>query len=102
MLVRQAFDGAPIDKIRVDDEANLMAKLDRATRCFANHRGWLPAYQRIEILRRLAGLMQREFDALAMLLAREGGRPLVDARVETTRAINGVEFATGELEHLAG
>jgi acyl-CoA reductase-like NAD-dependent aldehyde dehydrogenase len=102
MLVRQAFDGAPIDEIRVDDEANLMAKLDRATRCFANHHGWLPAYQRIEILRRLAGLMQREFDALAMLIAREGGKPLVDARVETTRAINAVEFAAGELEHLAG
>ena len=102
MLVRQAFDGAPIDEIQVDDEAGLMAKLDRATRCFANRHGWLPAYQRIEILRRLAGLMQREFDALAMLIAREGGKPLVDARVETTRAINGVEFAAGELEHLAG
>jgi len=78
-------------------EANsLKQKLDRAVRCFADRAGWLPAYQRIEILRRLARLMEREFDALAMLIAREGGKPLIDAKVETTRAINGVEIAAGD------
>jgi len=102
MLITQAYDGAPIDEIPLDDAAGLDRKLERAIRCFADRQGWLPAYQRIEILRRLAGLMAREFDALAMLIAREGGKPLVDARVEVTRAINGVEGAAGEIEHLAG
>jgi acyl-CoA reductase-like NAD-dependent aldehyde dehydrogenase len=102
MLVRQAFDGAPIEDIAVDDAASLARKLEHAARCFADRPHWLPAYQRIEILRRLAGLMQREFEALAMMIAREGGKPLTDARIETTRAINGVEGAAGELEHLAG
>jgi acyl-CoA reductase-like NAD-dependent aldehyde dehydrogenase len=37
-----------------------------------------------------------------MLIAREGGKPLTDARAETSRAINGVESAAGELEHLVG
>jgi acyl-CoA reductase-like NAD-dependent aldehyde dehydrogenase len=46
--------------------------------------------------------MEREFDVLAMLIAREGGKPLTDARVETTRAINGVESAAGQIEHMAG
>ena len=102
MLVRQAFDGAPIEDIAVDDAASLARKLEYAARCLADRPHWLPAYQRIEILRRLAGLMQREFEALAMMIAREGGKPLTDARIETTRAINGVEGAAGELEHLAG
>jgi acyl-CoA reductase-like NAD-dependent aldehyde dehydrogenase len=102
MLVRQAFDGAPIEEIPVDDSASLARKLEQATRCFADRPQWLPAYQRIEILRRLARLMGREFEALAMLIAREGGKPLTDARIETARAINGVEGAAGELEHLAG
>lgn len=102
MMVRQAFDGAPINEIALDDANSLARKLAQATRCFADRPGWLPAHQRIEILRRLARLMEREFDALAMLIAREGGKPLIDARVETARAINGVEFAAGELEHLAG
>jgi acyl-CoA reductase-like NAD-dependent aldehyde dehydrogenase len=102
MLVRQAFDGAPIAEIPLDDAKSLAQKLDRAIRCFGDRPKWLPAHQRIEILRRLARLMEREFDALAMLIAREGGKPLIDAKIETTRAINGVEIAAGELEHLAG
>jgi acyl-CoA reductase-like NAD-dependent aldehyde dehydrogenase len=102
MLVRQAYDGAPIDEIPVDDEAGLLEKLDRAARCFADRPGWLPAFRRIEILRRLARLMEREFDALAMLIAREGGKPLIDARAETARAINGVDSAIGDMEHFAG
>ena len=102
MRVIQAFDGAPIAEVALDDAGSLAEKLAQAIRCFANRDGWLPAYKRIEILRRLARLMEREFDALAMLIAREGGKPLSDARVETTRAINGVEGAAGELEHLAG
>jgi len=102
MLVRQPFDGAPIAEIALDDANSLSQKLDRAIRCFADRAGWLPAHRRIEILRRLARLMQHEFDALAMMIAREGGKPLIDARIETTRAINGVEGAAGELEHLAG
>lgn len=102
MWVRQAFDGAVITEVAVDDAESLAQKLEQAIRCFADRPSWLPVYKRIEILRRLARLMQREFDALAMLIAREGGKPLTDARVETTRAINGVEGAVGELEHLAG
>jgi acyl-CoA reductase-like NAD-dependent aldehyde dehydrogenase len=101
MLVRQAYDGAPIDEIPVDDEAGLLEKLDRAASCFADRPGWLPAFRRIEILRRLARLMEREFDALAMLIAREGGKPLI-ARAETARAINGDDSAIGDMEHFAG
>jgi acyl-CoA reductase-like NAD-dependent aldehyde dehydrogenase len=102
MLVRQAFDGARIAEIQVDGEARVAEKLDRAARCFADRANWLPPYRRIEILRRLARLLEREFDALAILIAREGGKPLADARVETARSINGVESAIGDLEHLAG
>src|SRR6267142_945070 len=102
MLVRQAFDGAQIAEIQVDSEASVAEKLDRAARCFANRAGWLPPYRRIEILRRLARLLEREYEALAMLIAREGGKPLTDARIEAARSINGVESAIGDLEHLAG
>src|SRR5580693_3313867 len=102
MLVRQPFDGAPIAEIPLDDAASLARKLEQAIRCFGDRPGWLPTYRRIEILRRLARLMERESDALAMLIAREGGKPLTDARVEAVRAVNGVDIAAGELEHLAG
>jgi acyl-CoA reductase-like NAD-dependent aldehyde dehydrogenase len=102
MLVRQAFDGTQIAEIQVDSEASVAEKLDRAARCFANRAGWLPPYRRIEVLRRLARLLEREYEALAMLIAREGGKPLTDARIEAARSINGVESAIGDLEHLTG
>lgn len=102
MLVRQAFDAAPIAEITVDDDASIAHKLDTAARAFRNRAGWLQPHQRIEILRRLARLMERDYDRLALMIAREGGKPLTDARIETTRAINGVESATGEVEHHVG
>jgi acyl-CoA reductase-like NAD-dependent aldehyde dehydrogenase len=102
MLITQAYDGAPIEDLAVDDEASVERKLARAAAAFASRGEWLPAFKRIAILRRLAKLVERDYDAFALLIAREGGKPLTDARIETTRAVNGVESAIGELEHLAG
>jgi acyl-CoA reductase-like NAD-dependent aldehyde dehydrogenase len=102
MLITQAYDGAPIEDIGVDDEASVERKLAAAAAAFANRGEWLPAFKRIAILRRLAKLVARDYDEFALMIAREGGKPLTDARIETTRAVNGVESAIGELEHLAG
>jgi acyl-CoA reductase-like NAD-dependent aldehyde dehydrogenase len=102
MLVTQAFDGEPIAEIPVDDAAELEAKLDRAYQAFGSRSNWLPPYKRIECLRRLALLVERDFDVFALFIAREGGKPLTDARVEVTRAISGILSAIGDLEHLAG
>lgn len=48
--------------------------------------------ERIEILRRTAGLMEAQQDELAILAASEGGKPLKDSRVEVTRAIDGIHL----------
>ncbi|HVI91846.1 MAG TPA: aldehyde dehydrogenase family protein [Dongiaceae bacterium] len=102
MLVKQAFDAAPIAEIATDDATSIASKLDIATRAFKNRKAWLQPHRRIEILRKLARLMERDYEQLALMIAREGGKPLTDARIETTRAINGVESAAGEIEHHAG
>ena len=36
-------------------------------------------------------------EELALLIAAEGGKPLIDARVEVTRAIDGVETCANDL-----
>ena len=102
MLVTQAFDGTPIAELPSNSEAEIGDMLARAAALHENRASWLPAHQRIEILRRLARLVQRDFEIFALLIAREGGKPLTDARIEVARAVNGVEGAAGELEHLAG
>ncbi len=102
MQVIQAYDGAPIEEIATHDEAALETMLARAAALSKNRKSWLPAHQRIEVLRHLAQLVQRDFEIFAVLIAREGGKPLSDARIEVARAVNGIAGAAGELEHLAG
>jgi len=102
MRVTQAYDGKTICEIQLDDEASLEQKLLRADRFFRNRSNWLERYRRIEILKRLARLVERDSDAFSLLIAREGGKPLVDSRVEVARAISGIEGAASALEGLAG
>ncbi|MDQ2834533.1 MAG: aldehyde dehydrogenase family protein [Acidobacteriota bacterium] len=102
MVITQAFDGELIAEIASETSTALEKKISRATEAFADRKGWLLPFQRIEVLRRLARLVHRDSAMLAMLIAREGGKPLTDAQVEVSRAINGVEGAISDLQHLAG
>lgn len=102
LTVVQAFDRAPIAELPFDDAAALERKLNAAEKAFKNRDGWLPPHQRMAILRRLAALMEAKRDHLAMQIAREGGKPLPDAIVETNRAIDGVHNAADELRNFAG
>jgi len=102
LTVVQAFDRAPIAELPFDDAAALERKLNAAETAFKNRDGWLPPHQRMAILRRLAALMEARRDHLAMQIAREGGKPLPDAIVETNRAIDGVHNAADELRNFAG
>ena len=64
--------------------------LAKAYALFRDRDAWLPPARRIEILRKAARLMEERAEALALEAAREGGKPLIDSRVEVARAIDGV------------
>ncbi|WP_369348331.1 aldehyde dehydrogenase family protein [Stenotrophomonas sp. JAG2] len=102
LTVVQAFDRAPIAEIGFDTATALEHKLSAAERVFKDRDGWLAPHARIAILRRLAALMDARRDHLALQIAREGGKPLPDAIIETTRAIDGVHNAADELRNFAG
>jgi acyl-CoA reductase-like NAD-dependent aldehyde dehydrogenase len=102
LQVVQAFDRAPIEEIATDDAAALEAKLQAAERVFRDRDQWLKPHERMAILRKLAGLMEGKRDHFARQIAREGGKPLPDAIIETTRAIDGVHNAADELRNFAG
>jgi beta-phosphoglucomutase-like phosphatase (HAD superfamily) len=69
---------------------------------FAHRDSWLKPYQRIDILRKLAQLMDGRRDHLSRQIASEGGKPLTDAIVETDRAIDGVRNAIEILRNSGG
>jgi acyl-CoA reductase-like NAD-dependent aldehyde dehydrogenase len=100
--VVQAFDRAPITELNSDDAAALERKIAAASRLFADRSAWLKTHQRIAILRKLVGLMEGKREDLGRQIAREGGKPLTDALIETDRAIDGVRDAAEGLRVMAG
>ncbi|MBA6390631.1 aldehyde dehydrogenase family protein [Colwellia sp. BRX10-3] len=76
--------------------------LTTSQQLFKDRQQWLPAFERINILKKTAVLISKRADELALLIASEGGKPLVDARVEVTRAIDGVELCAKEIANLKG
>ncbi len=102
ITVEQAYDGAPIGQVALDSWEKADAFLTRAQALHADRKQWLPAHERIAILKRLARLVEQESEDFTLLIAREGGKPLGDARVEVDRAVNGLDLAAEEIGHLGG
>jgi len=100
LTVVQAYDGSTIEEIPMLDANDVEVLLAQAFALYRDHDAWLPAHQRIDVLRKLIPLMQLQKEALALLIAREGGKPLVDAQVEVSRAILGVAIAIKEIGEL--
>ena len=102
LQIVQAYNRSPIAQVATDDADALEAKLDRAVRAYRDRDHWLEPHERIGILSRLLSLMDAERDRLSRLIAQEGGKPLRDAIVETSRAIDGVRSAADELRNFVG
>lgn len=95
--VTSPYDGKVLATIDTDGAAEVEGALGTAYRLFRDRAGWLPVPQRIAILERTAALMEAQQDALALLAASEGGKPLVDSRVEVIRAVDGVRLCVEAL-----
>jgi acyl-CoA reductase-like NAD-dependent aldehyde dehydrogenase len=102
LVVRNPFDLKVIGTVECPGWGFADKWLDRAVTLHRQRRNWLPAYQRIAILKKAATLMRDRFDQLAFGIANEGGKPLMDARIEVERAIDGVGLAVEGIGHLQG
>lgn len=90
LTVSSPFDGSDIGTVETIDAAGAEQALANASALFENKKAWLSAHQRIEILNKTAALMEERFDELVEISLQEGGKPLLDTRVELNRAIDGV------------
>ena len=84
--VVQAYDRAPIARLDSDDAIELDRKIQAAARLFADRDAWLKPHQRTDILTKLAGLTEPKREHLGQQIASKGGKPLIDALVETDRS----------------
>ncbi len=91
-----------IGSVPMLDWAEIDGKLEGLYSLHRNRDSWLPAHQRIEILKKTAKIMEGRFDELAFQIADEGGKPLVDAKVEVARAIDGIGLCIHEIGQMVG
>ena len=100
--VSAPYDGAPIATVATADSGTVEAALAAAYALFRDRDAWLSPGRRTEILERAAAIMHERAEALAVEAAREGGKPLIDSRVEVARAIDGVKLCVEALRTQAG
>lgn len=96
------FDQSPIASVDLVDEAGVEVALRAADDLFRDRDRWLAPWRRVEILERACDIMRERAEELALEAAREGGKPLIDSRVEVARAIDGVRLCIEALRTGAG
>lgn len=100
--VRSPYNGTLLGTVTKAEKRVVEEALATAYGLYRNRAGWLPVWKRIEILEKTATIMASRHEALAVAAASEGGKPLLDSRVEVTRAIDGVRLAVETLRTQAG
>lgn len=91
-VVLAPFDGAQIAEIETTGSDGAEQALATAYQQYRDRSRWLPLPQRIEILEKTLVIMGERAETLAIEAAREGGKPLIDSRVEVTRAIDSIRI----------
>ena len=96
------FDLSPIGSVPEDDWEAVDGFLAKAHALYRDRSSWKKPHERAAILHKAMEIMKERRDHLAFQIANEGGKPLVDARVEVDRAINGMELCIHEIGALKG
>jgi acyl-CoA reductase-like NAD-dependent aldehyde dehydrogenase len=100
--VTAPYDGEHLGTVETAGWDALDHALATAHRLYRDRRGWLTPEQRVEVLERAALLVRERSEWLATEAAREGGKPLVDSRVEVARAVDGLKSCAEALRTGAG
>ena len=96
--VHAPFDRSVVAEVETANAEHVDQAMSIAHELYRDKTSWIPLHKRIEILEKTAQIMSLEQDQLAIEAAREGGKPLVDSKVEVTRAIDGIHLCIETLK----
>jgi len=100
--VRSPYNEELIAEVEKTSAEGMEQAMKNATTTWKQTMKNMPAYERANILYKVADMMKQDHDDLSMTIAQEGGKPLKDAQVEVTRAINTVKMSGDEALNLDG
>ena len=92
LTVYNPFNLTPIAEVATCDSRHIDRALTTAQELFQNKDNWLPLDQRIAIFTNVIELISEQQEELAHIAAEEGGKPLIDSKVEIARAIEGLKL----------
>lgn len=100
--VTAPYDQSPICTLETAGLDAVDVALGTAARLYRDRDSWLEPYERIQILEGAAAIVSGRAEELALEAAREGGKPLIDSRVEVARAIDCLKLCVVEMRTAAG
>lgn len=100
--ITSPFDFSKLGSVVLAEEKTVEKALQNAFERYQDKKNWLPLTKRLTILEKTAAIMENEFDRLAVEAAREGGKPLIDSKIEVTRAIEGVKLCAETMRSKEG
>ncbi|SCB61706.1 glyceraldehyde-3-phosphate dehydrogenase (NADP+) [Rhizobium aethiopicum] len=101
IIVRNPFDGSFVGAIRETSAEAVDLLLERARRGAQMARS-LPRHQRSAILERAAASIEERKEEFALLIVREAGKTIAQARKEATRCVNTLKLSAEEAKRNAG
>jgi len=96
--VHAPFDRSVIAEVETVHAEHIEQAMSTAYAVYRDKASWLPLHKRIAILEKTAQIMLQQQEQLALEAAREGGKPLVDSKVEVARAIDGIHLCIETLK----
>ncbi len=85
------YNGAHLATVPTVGAQGVDKALATAHRLYMEREAWLPTQERIHVLEKAAAIIETRAEELALAASAEGGKPLMDSRVEMMRAIDGVK-----------
>lgn len=102
LTVLSPYDGHVISDLAYTTAAEVEQALTTVNRLAHSYDEAIPVSERIEILERTATLVEAKSEIFAMQAAEEGGKPLLDSRVELARAVQGIREAAHSINQMIG
>ncbi|MCS7157992.1 MAG: aldehyde dehydrogenase family protein [Blastocatellia bacterium] len=99
--IRNPYDQEVIAIVNLASARDADEAIERAAMAFETTRR-LPSYVRSDVLRRVANELTARREEFAELIVLEAGKPIRDARIEVTRAIQTFTVAAEEAKRLGG
>lgn len=101
IVVANPFDGSFVGAVRETRAGEVALLLERARRGAQIARS-LPRHQRSAILEKAAAAIEGRHEEFALLIVREAGKTIAQARKEVTRCVNTLKLSAEEAKRNAG